>query len=217
MDAHYHWNVMHFSWPLAAVAVALTFVFFWLFFRKYGSEPGGAQLAGLTLLVSCPLMAFGAMTLVSGLWQIWIEYRMGRDGQVTTAVVRDRVIRTQPGTAESNPRDRTVVVFEFEDQARRVRQVEREVEQGRPWSRLGRGDRAPAVQYLRSDSATWRFADENCLWSDLLLTSGAVGVVLVGLRVTCGLIARLISRCTRHRPPVGSPAPHAPHLSVRCR
>jgi hypothetical protein len=216
MDAHYHWNVMHFSWPLAAVAVALTFVFFWLFFRKYGSEPGGAQLAGLTVLVSCPLMAFCAMALVSGLWQVWIDYRMARDGQVTTAVVRDRVIRTQPGTAESNPQDRTFMVFKFLDHAGRVWQVEREVEEGRPWSRLGRGDGAPAVQYLRSDPGTWRFADETSLWSDLLLTSGAVGVVIAGLRAACGLISRLISRCSRHRPRDGFFGTTA-HASGRCR
>jgi hypothetical protein len=205
MYAHYYWNVMHFSWPLAAIAVALTFVFFWLFFHQYGSKPGGARLATLTFLVSCPLMAFCAMVLVSGLWQVWIDYRMERDGQVTTAVVRDCVIRTQPGNAESNPKDYTVVVFEFEDHAGRVWQVEREVEEGRPWSRLGRGDRAPAVQYLRSDPATWRFANETGLWSDLLLTSGAVGVVIVGLRLTCGLISLLASRCTRERARVGFP------------
>ena len=205
MDAHYHWNVMHFSWPLAAVAVALTLVFFGFYFRQYGSDPGGRKIAGMTVLVSCPLMAFCAMVLVSGLWQLWIERRMGYDGQVTTAIVRDRVIRTQPGTAESNPRDYTVIVFEFEDHAGRVRQVEREVEEGRPWSRPVRGDRAPAVQYLRSDPATWRFADETCLWSGLLLTSGAVGVVIVGLRATCGLISARSSRCTRHRPSNVSP------------
>ena len=182
---------MHFSTPLAVVAIVLTFTFFFLFFRRYSRNSVGPHTADLTVLVSAPLMALCATLLVSGLWQSWVEYQMSRDGRVTdTAVVRDRFTRTQPGNAESNPKDHTYVVFEFEDHTGRVWRVEREVEEGRPWSQSRRGDRVPAIEYLHGDPETWRFADEAGLWATLLLAGGAAGAVVVGLRITCGLVWR---------------------------
>jgi hypothetical protein len=192
MDEHYHWNVFHSSWPLAVAVVVLTFAFFFMFFRPYSTKPDGVRLAELTLLVSCPLMAICAMLFVSGLWQLWIEYRMRGDGHVTDAsVVGDRITRTQPG--ESNPRDYTYIVIEFEDDAGRVWRVEREVEEGQPWSRLNPGDRPGAIEYLHSDPETWRFADEAGLCWRLLLASGAVGMAIVGLRCICGLASYVVS------------------------
>ncbi len=130
------------------------------------------------------LVLFGGLILASGLQLAWAERGIDR-GRVAPAVVRDRAVRTRPGTAESNPKDYIVVSFEFRDDAGRSHRIEREVRGGEAWADSRPGDPAPDIEYSRGEPPAWRFAAESGLWQRLTLVGGVSVLAAFGLPGLC--------------------------------